>query len=85
MVVPAEAGTRVITEMDSRFRGNDELMEISCKHKPAERAVAPTGPMRGCYASAVTGSIIFLTSVTFVAGNPLRLACSSISATLSAM
>lgn len=52
----------------------------------ATRSVAR--PFRHCAAlqlSAVVGSIILATGVTAVAGNPLRLACSCTSASLSAM
>lgn len=54
-----------------------------CPQPPVVQVI--DGRPRGSFQSfAVVGSMILLTGVTMVAGKPLRSACSSMSATLSA-
>ena len=73
----------------------DRLLGAECRcerqreRDRGRRARSPRGrtrwKLRAQLACAVVGSIIRLTSVTFVAGKPLRLACSRITSSFSAM
>ncbi len=52
-VVPAQAGTHKINHIDSRLRGNDELLEVPitvpCRAQSLLRRMKTSGAMRFAY------------------------------------